>query len=101
MQVGATAFVGLLEGGRGISWTVLYKSILGWVFTLIVVGFSSALMMALGIFTPNLHSLKAAAQLKDVVDSTSMDAIGRFKALPICTRQNDTLNVRVHLLSVP
>ena len=57
--VGATTAVGLLEGGKGVSWRVIGKSVLGWIFTLIVAGLTSALIMALGIFTPNLRSVQA------------------------------------------
>lgn len=59
MQVGATAFVGLLEGARGISYSVMAKTVFGWVFTLIIVGFLSALLMVLGIRTPNVRSAKS------------------------------------------
>ena len=59
MQVGATAFVGLLEGAGGISYKVMAKSVFGWVFTLIVVGLLSALLMVLGIRTPNVRSAKS------------------------------------------
>ena len=59
MQVGATAFAGLLEGARGISYSVMAKTVFGWVFTLIIVGFLSALLMVLGIRTPNVRSAKS------------------------------------------
>lgn len=56
LQVGATAFVGLLEGTGGISYNVMLKTTFGWVFTLIAVGIMSALMMVLGIRTPNVRN---------------------------------------------
>ena len=95
LQVGATAFVGLLEGGRGISWTVLSKAIFGWVFTLIVVGFFSALLMALGIHTPNLNSLEAVTNIKERLDTTAMETISRYQELPVCegAAQSAALNV--------
>ena len=65
MQVGATAFVGLLEGTGGISYKVMLKTTFGWVFTLVAVGFMAALLMVLGIRTPNVrnsNSLNAVEQ---------------------------------------
>lgn len=72
MQVGATAAVGLLEGGSGISWAVLNKTIVGWIMTLVVVGFLSALIMALGVFTPNLNASKALTKIKGQVNEVGM-----------------------------
>eukprot|EP00965_Chrysotila_dentata_P155500 5138089-Pleurochrysis_carterae.AAC.1 len=45
-QVGATTGVALLEGANGINKWVLGKTCVGWVITLIVVGFSTGLLMA-------------------------------------------------------
>lgn len=70
-QVGATVAVGLLEGGRGVSWKIVAKSIAGWVFTLIVVGFISALFMSLGIYSPNLRASEAITTIKGSLNDTS------------------------------
>jgi len=51
-QVGATTGVALLEGAKGINKWVLLKTAVGWVITLIVVGFSTGLLMAQGINAP-------------------------------------------------
>uniref|UniRef100_A0A7S4F6K6 Phosphate transporter n=1 Tax=Chrysotila carterae TaxID=13221 RepID=A0A7S4F6K6_CHRCT len=51
-QVGATTGVALLEGANGINKWVLGKTCVGWVITLIVVGFSTGLLMAQGINAP-------------------------------------------------
>jgi len=51
-QVGATTGVALLEGKKGVNWWVLGKTAIGWVITLIVVGFSTGLLMAQGIHAP-------------------------------------------------
>jgi solute carrier family 20 (sodium-dependent phosphate transporter) len=76
-QVGATAFVGLVEGGRGISWTVLSKAIFGWVATLVIVGFVSALLMALGVFTPNVNAGKAVVTSQQAIADNGLDAAQR------------------------
>lgn len=51
-QVGATTGVALLEGKKGINYWVLGKTALGWVITLIVVGFSTGLLVAQGLHAP-------------------------------------------------
>jgi len=79
-QVGATAAVGLLEGTGGISWTVMGKSIFGWIATLIIVGFLSAIFMALGIFTPNLRSLEALTEIKADTFETTQATLERAAA---------------------
>ena len=53
--VGATSAVGLLEGGKGVSYAVLGRAAFGWIFTIIAAGLVSALFMAIGVFTPNLR----------------------------------------------
>lgn len=80
MQVGATAAVGLVEGGKGISWVVLGKAIIGWVATLIIVGFTSAIFMALGIFTPNLRSLQAINNIKEEAFVSAEATVARVEA---------------------
>lgn len=51
-QVGATTGVALLEGTGGVNYWVLGKAVVGWVITLIVVGFTSGLLVAQGIHAP-------------------------------------------------
>ena len=101
VQVGATAFVGLLEGGRGISWTVLSKSVFGWVFTLIIVGFVSAILMALGIFTPNLNSLQGVTEIKKSLNGTRFDEVVAWRSNPLCNSAEQQVQLEVRLLSAP
>lgn len=51
-QVGATVGVGLLEGKSGVNCKLLFKIVVGWVITLIVVGFTCAAFTAQGIYAP-------------------------------------------------
>ena len=51
-QVGATTGVALLEGKQGVNYFVLGKTAIGWVITLIVVGFSTGLFVAQGLHAP-------------------------------------------------
>ena len=60
-----------IDEPAGVSWTVFGKAIIGWVFTLIIVGLISALLMALGIFTPNLRSAQAMSNVRDTVAETA------------------------------
>lgn len=58
----------------------MVKAIIGWVATLIIVGFTSALFMALGIFTPNLRSLEALTVIKEDTFATSQTVLERAVA---------------------
>tara|TARA_A100001011_G_C14311331_1_gene845737 strand:+ start:3892 stop:4056 length:165 start_codon:yes stop_codon:yes gene_type:complete len=40
---------------RGINCKIIFKSIIGWVITLIVVGSSAALLTAQGAYTPEIN----------------------------------------------
>mmetsp|Transcript_5884 Transcript_5884/g.13694 ORF Transcript_5884/g.13694 Transcript_5884/m.13694 type:complete len:592 (-) Transcript_5884:85-1860(-) len=51
-QVGATTGVALLEGKDGVNYWVLMKTVIGWVITLIVVGFTTGLVVAQGLWSP-------------------------------------------------
>ena len=74
MQVGATAAVGLLEGTGGVSWNIMGRTVVGWVMTLVVVGTLSAILMAMGIYSPNLSASKAIANIRNNVNNVSMVA---------------------------
>ena len=55
-QVGSTIGVGSLEdfkGCSGINWRIAYKVFLGWIITLVVVGGTTALLTAQGIYSPS------------------------------------------------
>eukprot|EP00958_Prasinococcus_capsulatus_P024686 scaffold3886_cov399-Prasinococcus_capsulatus_cf.AAC.43 len=55
-QVGATFGVGILEGGKGLNWWILGKTVLGWVITLIVVGFTAAAFFSQGAYAPEVNN---------------------------------------------
>merc|ERR1712022_92779 len=52
IEVGAAIGVALLEGGKGINKWVLFKTVLGWVITLVVVGISAGLLVSQAVFAP-------------------------------------------------
>lgn len=54
-QVGAEIGVGALEGHLGVNWKFMAKIFTGWVFTLIIVGATSATMFAFGVFGPSIQ----------------------------------------------
>ena len=64
-QVGATTGVALLEGAGGVNKWVLFKTVVGWVITLVVVGFSTGLLVAQGIHAPLAMNARSAL-LNDV-----------------------------------
>jgi len=51
-QVGATVGVALFEGTGGVNWKLLYKTIAGWLLTLVVVGSTTAFLFAQGAYAP-------------------------------------------------
>ena len=56
-QVGATIGVAALENPRtceGVNWSIVWKTIFGWVITLVVVGTSTALLTAQGTYAPEV-----------------------------------------------
>ena len=58
-QVGATMGVASLEDIKkcsGINWSIAYKVFFGWIITLVVVGGSTALLVAQGIYSPAKES---------------------------------------------
>ncbi|KAK8803439.1 hypothetical protein WA158_001133 [Blastocystis sp. Blastoise] len=55
-QVGSTVGVGLLEGKKGVNWSLLVEVFVGWVFTLIIAGCLSAALYAFTMYTPSLTS---------------------------------------------
>lgn len=54
-QVGATTGVGLLDGVDNIDWTVIRKTIFGWIATLVVTGGVAAALTAQGIYSPYIN----------------------------------------------
>lgn len=56
-QIGATIGVAALENPRtceGVNWSIVWKTIFGWVITLVVVGTSTALLTAQGTYAPEV-----------------------------------------------
>jgi sodium-dependent phosphate transporter len=51
-QVGATVGVALFEGTGGVNWKLLYKTVAGWLLTLVVVGSTTAFLFAQGAYAP-------------------------------------------------
>ncbi len=56
-QVGATVGVGLLENNKncsGINCKVFYKTAFGWIITCVIVGLTSAILVAQGVYAPSI-----------------------------------------------
>jgi len=51
-QVGATVGVALFEGTAGVNWKLLYKTLFGWVITLVVVALSTVILFSQGAYAP-------------------------------------------------
>ena len=66
-QVGATVGVGLLENNtfknikqldiHGVNWYILGKTAFGWVITCIVVGLTTGLLVAQGVYSPSISQI--------------------------------------------
>ncbi|PNH03297.1 Phosphate permease PHO89 [Tetrabaena socialis] len=64
--------VGLVENWRtGVNWKLFVKQVLAWVATLIVAGFLSAALFALGVYAPSLTMSKEIAVYEDTIRSLS------------------------------
>lgn len=51
-QVGATVGVGLLEGRAGVNRWICCKTVIGWVVTCVIVGLTSGILVAQGVYSP-------------------------------------------------
>jgi len=51
-QVGATVGVGLLEGRAGVNRWICGKTVIGWVVTCAIVGLTSGVLVAQGVYSP-------------------------------------------------
>lgn len=51
-QVGATVGVGLLEGRAGVNKWICGKTVVGWIITCAIVGFTSGIFVAQGVYSP-------------------------------------------------
>jgi sodium-dependent phosphate transporter len=71
-QVGATIGVASLENMKtcsGINWSIAYKVFFGWMITLIVVGGTTALLIAQGIYAPSKY-LDECSIIHNLTDSS-------------------------------
>ena len=58
-QVGATVGVGAVENPRtcgGINCKIFIKTALGWIITCVIVGLTSGLLTAQGVFSPSVYN---------------------------------------------
>ncbi|CAM9594103.1 unnamed protein product [Sphacelaria rigidula] len=54
-QVGSTTAVALLEGVGGVNYTVLGKTVLGWIFTIVICALTCAFIFSLGAYAPYVY----------------------------------------------
>jgi sodium-dependent phosphate transporter len=52
-QVGAIFGMGICEGQNGVNWLALTKILIGWGITMVVCGFTAALLFAQGVYSPS------------------------------------------------
>lgn len=75
-QVGATVGVGLMEGKKGVNAMLLLKVIVGWIITLVVVGFTSAGFFAQGVYAPSIPNLRYIERYSSGLNNTITDMAG-------------------------
>lgn len=68
-QVGATAGVALLEGAGGLNSRVIIRTLIGWLVTVVICGFSCALLFSQGAYAPNAFDKLDPEVLADLKDS--------------------------------
>lgn len=72
-QVGSTVGVGLTEGRKGVNYMLLLKVIVGWVITLVIVGFTAAGFFAQGVYSPSIPNLRYSTRYNDGLTSVLTD----------------------------
>jgi len=75
-QVGATVGVGLMEGKKGVNAMLLLKVIVGWIITLVVVGFTAAGFFAQGVYAPSMPNLRYIERYSSGLNNTITDMAG-------------------------
>lgn len=75
-QVGATVGVGLMEGKKGVNAMLLLKVIVGWIITLVVVGFTAAGFFAQGVYAPSIPNLRYIERYSSGLNNTITDMAG-------------------------
>ncbi|KAL2629279.1 hypothetical protein R1flu_013965 [Riccia fluitans] len=62
---GAIIGVGLLEGVKGVNWTLFVKQFLSWVSTLVVIGLFVSAIFAQGVYSPSKTASQELNQYED------------------------------------
>ena len=66
--------VGALEdfkGCSGINWKIVWKVFFGWIITLLVVGGTTGLLVAQGIYSPSSYTEECPVILKNTFNITN------------------------------
>jgi len=63
-QVGSTIGVGLMEGVKGVNWSIVPRIVAGWIVTLIVAGLSTSLLFSQGAFAPNMFLVAEKKEMR-------------------------------------
>jgi sodium-dependent phosphate transporter len=93
---GALIAVGLTEGVRGVNWWACLRIFTGWVVTILFACAICSLFVALGVNSPNRHSIDqindAQEQLLNVTGNALLDQMYQATPATASTAALDTLN---------
>ncbi|CAG9465200.1 unnamed protein product [Pedinophyceae sp. YPF-701] len=84
-QVGATIGVGMLEGIKGVNWMIVPKIVIGWVITLIVAGFTTALLFSQAAYAPSMFGVRDVNHYRLYITNYAEDFSVRAEALATTT----------------
>lgn len=78
--------VGLLEGVGGVNWWLVAKVFAGWAVTLVVVGATTGVLFALGVYAPSIQCERGMAALTQRYAAAAVSAARRCEAgVDACT----------------
>ncbi|PTQ38021.1 hypothetical protein MARPO_0054s0122 [Marchantia polymorpha] len=77
---GAIVGVGILEGAKGVNWTLFVKQFFSWVATLFVIGFVVAALFAQGVYSPSKISGNEVSRYEDSLTSVTTQVYKEFSS---------------------
>lgn len=105
-QVGGEVGVGLLYGTKAVNFMLFYKVVIGWLVTLVIVGFTTAAFFAQGVYSPSIPNLNAIDRYKHGINSAvwnlsslNVSGINTTEANRLFNLSTDTSAAEVRILN--
>ncbi|KAG6552745.1 hypothetical protein Mapa_005693 [Marchantia paleacea] len=77
---GAIIGVGILEGAKGVNWTLFVRQFFSWVATLFVIGFVVAALFAQGVYSPSKISGHEVSKYEDSLTNVTTQMYKDFSS---------------------